>query len=156
MADQLNEENQSSDLALVLEKLTPDQIRFVVARLDYDTDKEAAESLGIPANRVYQWKSRKIPIDDAVRLMTLDGLITALHVRKRNLAKAMLIKVSGLESDDERLRQSVATEIIEWETGKATQRQEHSGPDGGDIGVKLSRTFDEALDRIFGEDGDGG
>lgn len=32
-------------------------------------------------------------------------------------------------------RQSVATEIIEWELGKATQRQEHAGVDGRPIEI---------------------
>jgi len=47
-----------------------------------------------------------------------------------------MVKVKGLDSVDEALRQRVASEIIEWEMGKATQRQEVSGRDGGPLKVQ--------------------
>lgn len=141
MTDQQTRENLSSDdLDRVLAELTPDQIRFVVARQEHNTHKEAAESLDIPVSRVYQWISAGVQINEAVKLMALDGLVTALHVRKRNLAKAMLVKVGGLDSEDERTRQNVATEVIEWEMGKATQPSEVSGRGGKPIEHKHSGT----------------
>jgi len=113
-------------------------IRFVVARHEYPTDKEAAEAIGINPNTVYQWKSRyNKPIDEAIRLMALDGIVVAKELRRRNLAKAMAVKVAGLDIGDDSLRQRVATEIIEWEMGKATQRQEVTGEDGGDLVVRF-------------------
>ena len=139
---QTSPENSISDqLRVVLEQLSPDQIRFVVARQEYPTDKEAAESIGLKPDTVYHWKSRdKAPIDEAGALMAGDGLVVAAHVRRKSLAKAMLVKVGGLDSEDERLRQNVATEVIEWEMGKAAQRTEASGPGGGPIEHKLSGT----------------
>jgi len=66
--------------------------------------------------------------------MASDGLIVAHHVRRRNLAKAMLVKVAGLDSDDERTRQNVSTEIIEWEMGRAQQTTKLEGTgEGGAI-----------------------
>jgi hypothetical protein len=65
-------------------------------------------------------------MDEAVRLMAHDGVVTALHIRRQALSEAMAVKRQGLSSDDERIRQSVATELIEWELGKATARLEHS------------------------------
>jgi len=47
----------------------------------------------------------------------------------------MAIKLAGLDNRDERVRQAVATEIIEWELGKATQRQEHTGAEGRPIEI---------------------
>ena len=125
----------SEQLDSVLAQLSPDQIRFVVARQEFSTDTEAANAIGIKRDTVYHWPGT---VKEAVRLMAMDGLVVARHVRKRNLAKAMLVKVGGLDSGDERLRQGVATEIIEWEMGKATQRSELSGPEGGDIPVTHS------------------
>jgi hypothetical protein len=127
--------SSSDELAQVIARLSADQIRFVVARQQFSTDKEAAEEIGIKADTVYQWKHKGDPIGEAVRLMAQDGIIVAKELRRRNLAKAMAIKVAGLNSDDERLRQNVATEIIEGEMGKPTQRQEVSGPEGGPIVV---------------------
>lgn len=108
--------DDNAALNAVLEQLTLDQIRFVVARQDCGTDREAARLVGVSESTVNHWP--KI-VKDAVRLMAYDGLATARHVRRRNLAKAMLVKVRGLDSGDEKIRQSVATEIIEWEMGRA-------------------------------------
>lgn len=125
MADRASQEKSSSDqLESVLGKLSTDQIRFVVARQEFATDKEAAQEIGIKPDTVYQWKHRGSPIDQAVRLMALDGIVVAKELRRRNLAKAMAVKVAGLDSIKEPTRQSVATEIIEWEMGRATQKQE--------------------------------
>jgi len=129
-----------------LGKLSTDQIRFVVARQEFATDKEAAQEIGIKPDTVYQWKHRGSPIDQAVRLMALDGIVVAKELRRRNLAKAMAVKVAGLDSAKEPTRQSVATEIIEWEMGRATQKQEVSGPEGGPIELELDPdTITEAL-----------
>jgi len=146
---QTNQEKSSFDeLEQVLAELTVDQIRFVVARQEFSTDKEAAGEIGIKPDTVYQWKYKGCPIDEALRLMALDGVIVAKHLRRRNLAKAMAVKVAGLNSDEERTRQSVATEIIEWEIGKASQKTEISGRDGGPIETKTNVT---GIDRGFAE-----
>ena len=122
MAEKMNQEESSSDeLQQVLDKLTIDQIRFIVARQQFSTDKEAAKQIGVKPDTVYQWKHKGIPIDEAVRLMAMDGLVVAQHVRRKALAKAMLVKVGGLDSSNEGARQRAATEIIEWEMGKAEQ-----------------------------------
>lgn len=147
---QENQVNSSSEkLREILTELTTDQVRFIIARQDTATDKGAAEIIGVSPDTISYWKRGGAPIDEAVRLMAFDGLVAALHIRRRNLAKAMAVKVAGLGSDDERVRQSVATEVIEWELGKATQRKEHSGPGGGPIETKAdgksSASFEEFL-----------
>ena len=137
----------NSGLDAILAQLTIDEIRFMIARSDATTDKDAAKAIGISPNTVKGWPmERKDLIREALRYMAEDGLVTALHLRRRNLAKAMAVKVKGLESDDERLRQSVATEVIEWELGRATQPQEHSGPGGGAIEVKHEYSDDAIAD----------
>ena len=112
-----------------LQNLSTDQIRFVVARQEFSTDKDAAHAVRVSAATVKRWKQEGAPIDEAVRLMATDGVIVATELRRRSLAKAMAVKVKGLDSTDDKLRQSVATEVIEWELGKATQsvKQELSG-----------------------------
>ena len=117
--DQEREEKYTSEqLTAVLEQLSVDQIRFIVARLEFATDKEAADAVGISAQTVYRWPAI---VKEAARMMAVDGLVTAQHLRKRHVAKAMLIKTGGLDSTSEGIRQRVATEIIEGEMGKAAQ-----------------------------------
>lgn len=124
----------SEELRALLEQLTIDQIRFVVARQEYPTDREAAQAIALSVRTVYNWPDT---VKEAARLMAQDGLIVAQYLRRRTLAKAMLVKVGGLDAEDERMRQNVATEIIEWEMGKATQKQEITGAEGGAVVVKF-------------------
>lgn len=147
MEQQSNQEKSISDaLEDVLNKLSLLQIRYVVARQEVTTDKEAAESIGIKPDTVYRWGDE---VKEAVRLMELDGLVTARHIRRKALAKAMLVKVKGLDSDDDVLRQRVATEIIEWEMGKATNRTEVGGVEGKPIEVKNFEFTDDEKQRAM-------
>ena len=134
-SQQTDAENCISDeLVSVLERLSLDQIRFVVARQECATAREAAKQIGVSESTVYRWPE---DVELAVRLMATDGVTTAVHLRRRSLAKAMAVKVAGLDSSREQTRQSVATEVIEWELGKATQRQEVSGEDGGPLVIRF-------------------
>ena len=109
----------------ILAQLTPEQRTYALARLDFATDTEVAAELGWKVQKIYNWRSSGAPIDEAVLQMQNDGIQFALFERRRALGKAMKVKVSGLGSEDEKVRQNVATEIIEWELGKAQQRMEH-------------------------------
>ncbi len=122
----------SERLEAILSELSPNQLRFVVARQQYSTDTAAARAIGVKRDVVYRWPA---VVKEAVRLMAEDAVAAALHLRRRALAKAMAVKAAGLDSKDEKVRQSAATEIIEWELGRAAQRQELTGADGGAIVV---------------------
>jgi len=118
--------------------LSLDEIRFLIARSETTTDKEAATAIGYSPRTIVGWPAgRKELIRRALRYMAQDGLVTALHLRRRNLAKAMAVKVRGLDSDDDRLRQQVATELIEWELGKATQTNKNE--DSGEFIIRVVR-----------------
>ena len=121
MSNENQAEQSSEQLQQALERLTTDQLRFIVARQEYATDKEAAEAIKIKPNTVSQWKHKGAPIDEAVRLMAADGLVTAQVIRRKSLAKAMAVKAAGLDEERPDIRQRVATEFIEWEMGKAAQ-----------------------------------
>ena len=131
--DENRPEYTTEDLQALIGCLTTDQIRFVVARQEFSKDKEAAEEIRISPNTVKDWKYRGAPIDEAVKAMARDGIVVAKELRRRNLAKAMAVKVAGLDEEDARLRQAVASEIVEWELGKAKQTQEVTGKDGDAI-----------------------
>jgi len=133
----------SEELSDVLAQLSTDQIRFVVARQECNSDKEAAEAIGIAPGTVYHWPDA---VKRAVRLMAQDGIVVATHVRRRNLAKAMLTKVAGLDSIDESVRQRVATEIIEWEMGKATQPVDQHNENSGEVTVRV--VYDRSDDGV--------
>jgi len=102
----------------IMPQLSKDQLRFVIASLDYPTKKDAAEAIGIRVNTTYGWP----PIGNgAIKIMATEATGAALAIRRRNLVKAMAVKAAGLDSADESIRQKAATELIEWELGKAGQ-----------------------------------
>jgi len=109
----------SEELAEIMEKLSVDQIRYVVARMDYSGKGEAAKAIGLEPNTVYKWPP---VVDRAIEIIARDTLASAKAIRRRSLVKAISVKVKGLDSKDERIRQSAATELIEWELGKAQQK----------------------------------
>lgn len=113
----------SERLQEIVKQLTIAQLRFCVARQECSTDREACEMIGITHSACRSWDNKKL-VDEAAVLMAQDGLITALEIRRRSLAEAMAVKRSGLLSKDEKIRQAAATEIIEWELGKAVARNE--------------------------------
>lgn len=112
------EEGKNQKIQEVLSRLTKDQLRVVVAMQEHQSKEAAAKVLRIPVKTIYNWGDI---IDEAARLIALDTLNSALEIRRRNLAKAMAVKAAGLDSKSEAVRQKAATEIIEWEIGKANQ-----------------------------------
>jgi len=140
---------ENEGLGAILAQLSYNQIRFLIARADASSDIEACRMAGMSRNTVSHWpEETRSLIREGLRQMASDGIITALHMRRRSLAKAMAVKVAGLDSKREQTCQNVATEIIEWELGRATQRQEHSGPDGGPIEVDDVRDrYAQLIDR---------
>lgn len=126
----------SKKLSLVPQELTTnpepyaglsiEQMRFVIARAECSSDKDAAERIGLDRNTIVRWKREGADLDGAVKHLLADAMHFTAELRRKHLAKAMAVKVAGLDSKDERLRQQVATEIIEWEMGKAMQRSERT------------------------------
>jgi len=118
------EKSISEQLDELLKQLSADQIRFIVARQECATDGEAAKAIGVKPDTVYHWPDI---VKEAVKLMAGDGVYVARELRRRALPKAMAVKTAGLDSDNEKVRQDAATEIIEWEMGKAEQKTRVSG-----------------------------
>jgi hypothetical protein len=135
MTEQTNPQKSiSKELSDLLKKLSVDQVRYVIARMDYPTKGEAAQAIGIKPDTAYRWNG---DVERAVELMAMDALESAKVVRRRNLLKAVAVKVKGLDSRDESLRQKVASEIIEWELGKAGASLELTGRDGAPLSWKV-------------------
>lgn len=118
------EKSTSERLSEVLSLLSKDQRRFVVACLEFPTKKEAAVEIGLKPNTVYGWNG---VIDEAIELMSLEGLEGARAMNRQAIPKAMMVKIAGLDSDNETIRQKCSTELIEWIEGKAKQTHDIDG-----------------------------
>ncbi|MEA2575049.1 MAG: hypothetical protein QOH93_2347 [Chloroflexia bacterium] len=104
-------------LAELLALLSRDQVRFVRAMLSCKDKKEAALEVKLQPNTVYKWPDY---IDEVLHLIALDEVQAALDLRRKALVKAVLIKLEGLDSEEEAVRQKVASEIISAELDRKT------------------------------------
>jgi hypothetical protein len=133
MSEERKESESFGNIDDVLKQLTAEQLRFVQKRLYSNSDAEAANAAGIPLGTMYKW-SDWVRVD-VPKLLAMDGVHLAAEMRRRVLPDAMAVKVDGLKSMDEKLRQNVATELIEWEMGKAVQRTQMDTK--GDITLRV-------------------
>ena len=118
----MQEKSISERISTIWPKLNRNQRRFVVAMQECATKKEGAELIGIEPDTVYRWPHL---VDDALKALSDDIETAVLDIIHSAAAKAAMVKTAGLDSDDERLRQAVATEIIERVIGKVVQRNEN-------------------------------
>ncbi len=133
-------EQQSSevnDFAELWSKLTPLQRRFAVSMQEHSTKKDAAQAIGISPNTAYNWNSE---VDQAIAYMTNNIALATLGIIQASATKAAMVKASGLDDDDSKIAQSAATEILDRNLGKATQRMEHAGGEGEPISIAIINT----------------
>jgi len=131
-----------NDLELLLKTLTTEQLRFVVARQQYSSDAETARQIKVAKQTVSAWGE---PVQRAVKLMAMDGVIVARERMRRALAEAISVKVEGLRSRNENVKQNAATEIIDRAIGKATQKNEITGANGAAMNVVLQWADENAI-----------
>lgn len=110
----------------ILAKATPEQVKWVLARLTCDTDYAAAKSVGVHPTTVSRWKN-KPDLERAIKIFLGRPIETVTTILNSAAIDAAATKVGGLKSTDERVKQSVATEILDRAVGKPEQKVKHSG-----------------------------
>lgn len=131
-----------AEFSQIWQQLTHNQRRFVVQMLECKTKKEAAEIVGLDPRTVYSWSS---VIDDAITLLSENVKDSAVSILAGAAAKAAMIKQTGLDSDDEGMRQAIASEILDRIIGKAqasldvTSKGESIAPDHNAYSKVLAR-----------------
>jgi len=114
------------------QQLGHNQRRFAIAMIGASSKKEAAQAIGISPNTTYGWNG---VIDEVVELLLTHSADSAMSIIEAEAPRAAMIKSSGLDSDNEKIRQDAASEILDRNLGKPTQRQEVTGKDGSDLNV---------------------
>lgn len=104
----------------ILKTLTSEQLRYVAARPSVRYDYQAAEAIGLARETVARWEN-KADIDEAVRLMLMDGVKVAVEILRRNLARAASEIADELDHKGVNVRHMAAVEILDRVMGKAAQ-----------------------------------
>jgi hypothetical protein len=112
----------------VFEGLDERETAYVLARSDAFSNNQALKVCGFSIG----WLRNK-DIDDLnsrAESLRKDKAMRAAMILSEAVEEAARIKVAGLKVRDERIKQAVATEIIERELGKIPQKSEVTGADG--------------------------
>jgi len=132
------------EISQLMDDMTDGEIRLASAQSEGATRTDGAKAIGKSINTVKKWDLSKV--DRMVTLMVQHRIETALIQRERLLSRAVAVKAKGLEDPDPKIRQRVATEIIDWNLGRAGQTKsiQHSGT------VKVEGLH-KAMVKIYGE-----
>jgi len=112
---------EKSTFEEIWKQLNRNQRRFVIAMQEYPTKAEAAQAIEVKPNTVYGWPDI---VNDAIQLLSESIADAACEIIAQATAKAAMVKVVGLDSNDERIRQGVASEILDRRLGTAVQKAE--------------------------------
>jgi hypothetical protein len=137
-------EQDSEEFAEIWKRLNHNQRRFVVQMAESSNKKEAALAIGLHETTVYNWPK---DVDKAVTLYHAHVSDAAAKMLADGVAKAALIKLGGLDSSDEKIRQSASSEILDRVLGKAAQVIEAEG--GFDVNLP---GVEEMLKKVYGSE----
>ena len=132
------------DLRTILDQLEDAKLDYVYERSKTKSDAQAIREADIPRSTFYKWKDRE----------KLNELAQELKRRRKMLAELIIeeaaelaarVKVEGLESRKEHIKQDAASEILDRTIGKPSQQLEHTGKDGQEIIINLSWETNEKV-----------
>ena len=124
------------DLRTILDQLEDAKLDYVYERSKTKTDAQGIRAAGVSRSTFYKWEDRE----------KLNELAQDLKRRRKMLAEiviedaaeeAALVKVEGLRSRKEHIKQDAASEILDRTIGKPSQQVEHTGKEGKAIRVTL-------------------
>ena len=141
------------ELESLLPQLPIEQLSFLVYRMLGMDKGEAKKASGWSG--VFRGTPNRIVFERVQFLLTKITLKLALAIRQQMLPKALMIKYQMLDARSERVRDKAATDIIEWELGRATQRKEQVlnlvVSAYNDLAQKLSTIYGAAVDGEYTE-----
>ena len=124
-------------ISTVFDGLDERETAYVLARSDAFSNNEALRICGFSKGWLTNRDIEKL--NARAESLRKDKAIRAAMILSEAVEEAARVKAAGLKSRDERVKQAVATEIIDRELGKVPQRTELTGVDGGAIEVDDAR-----------------
>lgn len=113
---------EMDDLRTILNDLEDRRLDYVQARSKSNSDAEAYREAGISKTIFYSWPAEEREKLNAIaQRMKRETVARAWMAIQDAAADAARVKVEGLRSRDERIRQSAATDILDRNMGKPKQ-----------------------------------
>lgn len=128
----------------LFEGLDERETAYVLARSECVSNSEALRKCGKSEGWLYK---RDIEdLNTRADVLRKDKAIRASMILAEAVEEAAKVKAAGLKSRDERVKQAVATEIIDRELGKVPVKSEITGKDGGVIVVEFGEPISPRSD----------
>ena len=119
------------DLRTVLDGLQDKQLAYVISRSKSVSTAEALRNAGLGKNVYYKWtEEEREYLEEVAYKLQRENAVRAMMILQDNAVKAAEVKVEGLKDRDSRVKQSVATEILDRTIGKASDKLDITS--GGD------------------------
>lgn len=131
-----NNETLETEIRRLLSNMSPQQVTYAVALIYTKDHKDALLSCGISEETYKSWPENiQQDCEEIANIVVFDTLVLSRRLLREAVLQAVLVKMAGLSSPDEEIRQKAATDIIEWELGKA--------------GTKNAQTKGDALLKLY-------
>ena len=122
------------DLRTELDQLKDSRLDYVIARSKARTDAEGYREAGIAKASFYSWpEEERARLNDLAQQVKRASALRAMMILQDATEEAARVKVEGLKSRKENIKQDAASEILDRMIGKPVIRQEVSGREGGPI-----------------------
>lgn len=139
-----------------IDTLEPLKAQWVYARAAARSDKAAYEAIGVSRSAFYKWaESERDALRALAQKLKADVQLRVMQLLEGAAEDAARVKVAGLHSRNEGVKQGAASEILDRVLGKATQRQEVTGAEGGPMEHDIrSDALERMLEKVYGDQGD--
>ena len=123
-----------------------------MARSRVNSDAQGIKDSGVSKATFYSWKlEEREHLNTLAQRIKREAATRVMMVLQDASEIAANVKVGGLKSRNEHIKQDVATEILDRIVGKATQRTELTGKDGGKIEQEITLTDESILRKLLPE-----
>ena len=122
------------DLRTILDQLSDQRLDYVMARSRVNSDAAGMKDAGLSRATFYGWPTEERErLNELAQRVKREVALRATMILQGAAEEAAQVKITGLRSRNEHVKQDVATEILDRIIGKAANKTEITGKDGGAI-----------------------
>lgn len=112
-----------NNLQIELNQLEDQRLAYVMARSKVNSDAQGHKEAGITHATFYSWKKEeRKKLNELAQKIKREIALRAIMILQDATEEAAIVKVHGLKSRNEHIKQGVATEILDRGIGKVTDK----------------------------------
>lgn len=144
----MNEKSALLDRLEELKALNRNRYSYVIARAESRSIAAAVDKIGLSTGWYYKFpEEERQRLEEMAQTLHYEKIAQAYLALAESSIDAARVKVSGLTSEDERIQQDAATEILSRTLGKPGQRDD--APQTSSVTLNIIG-LDDILSRVYG------